>query len=486
LTADGLNSISLSVVQNQPMSAKPRTRRNLPSRPGIVCVVAMIFLALFVVLAVGFYAVTAMATQVSASERTAYVSQIAAESGMQFVRYQLACLDIPANTPPNKVFEEVYLELAAKLDGTDNLAGTVVGYDGKTINIPQGPSQFIRLQAGGPGFRVVINDINGERMRVRIVGCPENNRASLRRAIDTEYDLVNKKTTTFDYGVAAKGSVQFKSTATTKLLGTPDSAASVLSASTAAGSIVTGSGTIEGDLTVAKDKGQVTLGGGTVGGAGAAGDIVANHVHVVTPPEFPYVHTTVFAPFATNTYVAGAAYQKNVKIPRNTNPKFNGGEVIDGILYIESPNTVTFAGNATINGLIVFENANTPAVNVMDFRGSVSASAIPAASEFDALRKRAAGLAMAAPTASVTLNGSVGGFVEGTVIAGSLSMGGSSDLTINRGSLISLGTSPTLIQGKTVQINGTAADNPPYAGVRLRAYFRPDHVSYRETRPDAP
>src|SRR5688572_126053 len=79
------------------------------SRPrrGVVCIVAMLFLVLFAVLALGFYAATAMSMQLSANERSAHSSQIAAESGMQFIRYQLDALDIPADRPPAQVFEEV-------------------------------------------------------------------------------------------------------------------------------------------------------------------------------------------------------------------------------------------------------------------------------------------------------------------------------------------------------------------------------------------
>jgi hypothetical protein len=333
---------------------------------------------------------------------------------------------------------------------------------------------------------VRLTDVSGERMRVRVTGCSGDTRSSLARAVEMEYDLVNRKTAAFDYGVASRGTVQFKASPTTRLVGTPDSAAGVLSTSAASPSITTGSGPIEGDLSVAFAKSQVTLGSGQVGGANASPAIMADHVHVVAAPEFPYVHTTVFAPFATNTYVAGALRQKNIRVPPNTNPTFGAGQVVDGILYIQSPNVVTFTGTATINGVIVFENRNGVAQNVLDFKGSVLASAIPAGIEFDALRQRAKGLAIAAPTAAVTLTGNVGGRVEGSVIAGKLSLAGSADLTIDRGSLISLGNDPTLVQGKTVEFTGSASDNPPYAGVRLRANFRPNPSTYRETNPDAP
>jgi hypothetical protein len=204
---------------------------------------------------------------------------------------------------------------------------------------------------------------------------------------------------------------------------------------------------------------------------------------VVADPLFPYVDTTVFKPLATNTYVSGASTQKNIRVPPNTNPQFNAGDVVNGILYIESPNTVTFRGNATINGIVVFENKGDPSVNSMDFRGNVSAKAIPAAAEFDAVRAVANGWAIAAPAAAVTLSGSVDGTLEGSLVASSVDLAGSADLHFKSGSIISLGTAPTMIEGKAVEFAGTAADNPPASGVRFQATFLPDLASYREVAP---
>src|SRR5207302_646210 len=81
-----------------------------------------------------------------------------------------------------------------------------------------------------------------------------------------------------------------------------------------------------------------------------------------------------------------------------TNPQFAGGAEVDGIMYVRSPNTLTFRGNFTLKGFIVFENAGSSAVNKMDFRGSITVSPLPADPQFDPMRS-VSGIAILAPTA---------------------------------------------------------------------------------------
>ena len=307
--------------------------------------------------------------------------------------------------------------------------------------------------------------------------------ASVGRGVEIEYEMENSRSTVFDYGVAAMGPVRFKSSPTTRLLGTPDAAASVLTGSAISPAITTGKGEIEGKLYVPMSTGQVSLGGGSVAKETDNALILSQHVHLNATPEFPTVHTVVFRELATNAYVAGVPRQKNVRVPPNTNPTFSAGDVIDGILYIESPNTVTFGGHTNINGLIVFEDRGTPAQNVLDFKGNVTHSAIPDTAEFAALKARTAGLAIAAPTAALTLSSNVDSTLTGSIISNTLTLAGSADISVTNGSLITLGAEPVLVEGKTVHVIGTAAQDAPYAGVRFNAHFRPLLSTYREILP---
>jgi hypothetical protein len=470
------------VVGSADSAARPFARR-APSRRGIVCVVAMLFLVLFVVLAVGFYAAMTIAAQLAANERAAATSQLAAESGMDYMRYQMGCLDIPATKPADKIFEEVSTQLKARMLNSGNLAKRGIGYDGKSIAIPSDSTAYVQLTPAGCGFRAVLTDAGNGVIRVKVIGSPGSAPSSLARAVELDYVAAFNPTPVFDYGVASAGKVQVKNAAATKVLGTPSSSASILSTSASTPSIATGGGPVGGDLGVMSGKSQVSLGSGSVGGGTTSVDILASHVRVLsTAPEFPWVDTTVFKKYAINTYAAGASYQKNIRVPAGANPTFNGGDVIDGILYIESPNTVTFRGNATINGVIVFENAaaSSSTSNVLDFRGNVSPAKIPAGAEFDGLRDLAKGLAIAAPTASLTMSGSVDGEIAGSVIAARIDLAGSADLTLRQGSVIALNTDAMLVEGKTITFVGNASDNPPYAGVRLRSWFKPVPSTYRE------
>lgn len=450
-----------------------------PRRRGIVCVVAMIFLMLFAILAIGFFAATSISTQLAANENMVHQSQVAAESGMQWVRYQLATTDIPRNCPPEGLLEEALVQFEDRLTGTRNLGARRISYDGCTVSIPDGPGDYLHLGTGGAGFRVTMTQL-GERLRVKVIGSHDGEPSRLGRAIEVDYVLVNHPSEVFDYGVASRGQVRFKANANTKLLGTPDGDAGVLATYLGSPAIQTGKGPIDGNLSVVGSKDQVTLGGGSVGGSSDAADIMATEVTVRAAPEFPYVHTSVFRPFATNVYNVSDTLHKNIRVPANAGATFDASDAIEGILYVESPNVVTFSGNVTVRGVIVFENANDPSVNVLTFQGNVTPSAMPDTAEYAALRARAAGLAIAAPTASVVLSGSVDGRIEGSVIAHQLTLSGSADLTVEKGSLISLGEQPTLIEGKTLHVAGNAAGNIPSAGVRLTASFLPDVTTYRE------
>jgi hypothetical protein len=300
------------------------------------------------------------------------------------------------------------------------------------------------------------------------------------RRLQVDCVLTEHGPAVFGFGLASQGPIQVKNSSATKILGEPDGDASLMSAHPGAGAIVTGSGPIEGELSVVGSSGQVSLGGGSVAGSNYRPDIMENHVKVVPPPEFPVVDTTVFRPVATNTYVAGKSRQKNIRVPAGMGANFSGGDVVEGILYIESPNTVSFSGNAQINGIIVFENKNGPAENKLDFRGNVSPESIPNTPEFADVRAVAPGISILAPRAAVSMSGSVDGTLTGSLIAHQVTLGGSADLAFKNGSLIALGPQPVVVGGKVLSFTGTGMVLPPKAGVSFSGYLKLSPWTYRE------
>src|SRR5678815_96058 len=91
------------------------TRQNY-TRRGIASMLAMLFLVLFATLAVGFYASTDMSSQVASNEEHVARAFVASESGLEFIKYQLANVNIPPNTAPDVVIDELYADLQTQLD----------------------------------------------------------------------------------------------------------------------------------------------------------------------------------------------------------------------------------------------------------------------------------------------------------------------------------------------------------------------------------
>ena len=65
----------------------------------------MLYLVVFASLALGVYAQTNIGAQLAANERRCNESMLAADSGLAFMRYQLANLAIPPGLTPDQKWE---------------------------------------------------------------------------------------------------------------------------------------------------------------------------------------------------------------------------------------------------------------------------------------------------------------------------------------------------------------------------------------------
>src|ERR671913_274599 len=87
-------------------------------RRGLSSLLAMLYLILFTKLALGFYASTTTQTQVVANDMNGARANLAAETGIDFVRYHLGLVSIPAATTQANITQEVYNDLVPLLNGS--------------------------------------------------------------------------------------------------------------------------------------------------------------------------------------------------------------------------------------------------------------------------------------------------------------------------------------------------------------------------------
>jgi hypothetical protein len=186
------------------------------------------------------------------------------------------------------------------------------------------------------------------------------------------------------------------------------------------------------------------------------------------PPEFPVPNPDHFAPYVTNvvdssTDTSSDATYENVRIAAGTNPVFTSDVTLKGVVYIETPNVVTFAGNVNICGVIVGDgsledNSGTNQINLLGTVASVPMSELPAEEQFSGIRNEV-GTFVLAPGFHVgfggnfdTLSGAIaangieffgnaGGTINGTVVNYSdqtMPLAGNSNLQFNRSGTVEI------------------------------------------------
>src|SRR5687767_4115544 len=99
-------------VLNHPGRVAPPSRRTRRAarrlrRRGITSAIAMIFMVLIGCLALGFYATMTTSTKLSENDQKGARALMAAESGIQFMRLNLAHVQLPPLTTPDNVLAEL-------------------------------------------------------------------------------------------------------------------------------------------------------------------------------------------------------------------------------------------------------------------------------------------------------------------------------------------------------------------------------------------
>jgi hypothetical protein len=475
--------VAVVVVQPASAAVRPPPGRR-PRRRGITAAIAMIFMVLIGALAIGFYSTITTSTSIAHNDHRGARALLAAESGVQFMRLHLARVKIPATASTTAdTLVELHKDLKAAMEPSGNLGARTVGLSGGVITIPAEAGGIIEIESGDhTGFRVAIQGgATGGVMICKVTGSSGTGRNQRNKTVTLDFIRHELPSNMLNNAVAAQGTVNImKGIIGGVPLVSPDTIASVMSTKASAPAVAVSGGTLGGNVGVIDDAyAQIT--GGSVAGQTDLTTIYANHVKEIEPPEFPVVDTTMFASFATNTYVSGMSSPlQNVRIPSNTNPKFSGGVAIQGILYIESPNQVEFIGGSSLAGFLVFENKGTSATNTVKFAGNTTISGLPPDAVFNPLRA-ITGVAIMAPTASVTMTGSTDSYLKGNVFVGQFNELGSATIKIDQGSIVAMdtGTAATF-NGQTTRFLSTGALNPPSVGVRYSAKFVPVDGTYHE------
>jgi hypothetical protein len=260
----------------------------------------------------------------------------------------------------------------------------------------------------------------------------------------------------FEYGIATKGSLRFPQNPTlTGATANWEADIYVESSNDLLAVQVIGNSNFDGDIDVGNALANVDFRGDVNIGGDSGATAIANHVTIgADPVEFPIPNVTQFKSYATGpvlnstfTYTGGGVTLVNAVIAAGTNPTFsgNGSVTIQGILYIEAPNIVTFAKNVSLQGLIVAEgNLADIALNAIKFQGNFSSSGYPTGSQFDAIRTQQ-GSSILAPGSAVSFTGNFSS-VNGVMATGSLYFSGNANAVI-KGTMISYSPTATLVEG---------------------------------------
>jgi len=462
---------------------KPSRNSATQRQQGAALILSMIFVLIFSALAVSMASISGANAQIAANQQKADGARGCAESGLDVLRYWLNRVSMSGMTSAEDRFEHITNSLQSDL--TDNCVTNIVTYPGTTlIYIPD-----VTLDSDkGQYFRAWVWQSSVDILYLYVKGLYGGFEHTLR----VEYDFTERAHNVFDFGVASKGPLSLQGNIELDGVNiSVESSVYIESADSALALSIIGNSQIAGDVSIVNPIAAVDLQGGQAGIGGETGqDAIDNHVDFGVPPsEFPEPVPSYFLPYATNmldpnTDTSSDGTFENVRILPGTNPTFSGHVTLKGVIYIETPNVVTFTGTTDIMGIIVGDGdiTDNSGVNRIEFQGdvvSLPVSDLPAEEQFEGLHEET-GTFVVAPGFSLSFGGSFEA-LSGAIAGNGIEFFGNAGGTIN-GSIINYSDDDMMLSGNSdLYFNRSGTTEVP-AGFVPEIILQYEPSSYTEVR----
>ncbi|MFQ6036491.1 MAG: pilus assembly PilX N-terminal domain-containing protein, partial [Sedimentisphaerales bacterium] len=408
----------------------------------------MIFVLLFSALAVSMATMSGTNVQIAHNQHKINSAFGSAESGLEIMRYWLNRIRIPNSTAPSAVFSTIAASLQNDLT-SNGISNITVNYDGSQITIPS----VTLVSAEATSFSAVLHQVDQDSLQLDVTGT----NGQIRRTIRVNYNIEPSQNPIFDYGLATKGPLHINGNPSLTGINDPQEASIYIeSHSDDLALIIKGNTNIAGDISIVNPNAQVNLQGNVSIGGETGQAAIDNHIFTgVDSTEFPTPDPEYFRDYATGDIIDSSTDTSsnmtitNAIVLAGADPVFAGNVEINGIMFIESPNRVRFAGNLTITGLIVADgDVNLPSPqNELIFRGNVHTypvSQLPEQPQFEQLRQETGSLILA-PGFSASFGGNFS-TLEGIIAANGVELFGNANGTI-KGTVINYSDTPMVLRG---------------------------------------
>jgi len=365
---------------------------------------------------------------------------------------------------------------------SNGISNITANYDGAQITIPS----VTLVSADNTSFSAALRQLDNDTLQLDVTGT----NGQISRTIRVNYNIEPYKYPIFDYGLAAKGPLHINGNPSLKSVNDPQEASVYIeSQNDDLALIIKGNSDIAGDISIANPNAQVQLQGNVSIGGETGQAAIDNHIFINADAiEFPVPNPGHFQQYAigdiidSSTDTSGNMTITNAIVSTGTDPIFSGNVQINGIMFIESPNKVKFAGNLTITGLIVSNgDVDSPSPeNELTFAGNVHTypvSHLPDEPQFDGLRQETGSLILA-PGFSAFFQGNFS-TLDGIIAASGTEFSGNANGTI-KGTVINYADTPMVLKGNANLHFDRSANIKIPAGFDTTRVLQYDPFSYSE------
>lgn len=461
------------------MTPTRKARVTYYKRRASALIVSLMFVLVFSALAISMMTMSGTNVQLASNHHNVNNALTAAQSGQEVVRYWLSRVLFSSSTPQANYFSAIVAGIKTDLS-TNGITNVTLQNDGTIGAVTLNSNPGLTFDG-----HIQIDPNQPTVLRTRVTG----HSGDIARTITILYSIQPYKFPIFNFGLATKGPVNFPGNPTiTAVNSSWEADIFIESASNPIAMLSIGNLNFDGNINIGNAAANVDF-QAAVQIAGEFGQpAIDNHVSIGNDsPEFPVPDVDRFRAYATGPVITSSTdFSKgmtlvNAKIAAGTNPVFLQSVIINGILFIESPNKVTFTRNVALNGLIAADgdvNNPDPAVNRIDFQGNFASGPYPADPMFDVMREEE-GTSILAPGFFTSFSGNFSA-LEGVVAVSGAHFSGNVNAQI-KGSIINYSNSPTVVEGNAVMNFNRAGSTKIPAGFDL--YRELDYVptSYAES-----